>query len=40
MKYFPIIFKNASERAINASRGFGYLMGIIECVVFTNFELF
>ena len=40
MKYFPIVFKNASERAINASRGFWYLVGINECVVFTNFDAF
>ena len=37
MKYFHIVFKNASERVINACRGFDSLMGIYECVVFTNF---
>ena len=37
MKYFPIVFNNASEHVINACRGFGSLMGIYEYEVFTNF---
>ena len=37
IKYFPIVFKNASERVINTCREFWSFMGTTECVVCTNF---